>query len=39
MQSLYRPTRLKLSHNPTAELIKAICKKQKRDKRKRRGIC
>ena len=39
MKSLERPTRLKMSHNPTAELIKAICKKQKREKRKRRGVC
>ena len=35
MRALARPTRLKLSNNPTSLLIQAICKKVKREKRKK----
>ena len=35
MKALERPTRLKMSHNPTSLLIVSICKKIKREKRKK----
>ena len=35
MRALARPTRLKLSNNPTSLLIQAICKKRRREKRKK----
>ena len=35
MRALARPTRLVHAHNPTSQLIQAICKKQRRDKRKK----
>jgi hypothetical protein len=36
MQSLYRPTRLKLSYNPTGELVHLITRKFKAYKRLKR---
>jgi len=35
MRALERPTRLKLSHNPTSLLIVSIQKKLRREKRKK----